>query len=58
MKRLYAAFRFLSACAVIFGSGWFMARPRNDADRIFAPYMCGGAVYFLWRDSRDRLIPS
>ena len=49
MKELYTALRFLVACAVIFGSGYFLAKPRSDADKMFAPFLCAFAVYHLWR---------
>jgi hypothetical protein len=49
MKELYNAFRFLLSCVVIFGSGYFVAKPRHDADKIFAPWLCAIAVYYLWR---------
>ena len=49
MKELYSAFRFLMACVIIFGSGYFVAKPRNDADKMFAPFLCALAVYYLWR---------
>ena len=53
MKSYYYAFRFVLACALIFGSGYFVARPHNSADRMFAPVICGMAVYSLWR-SQDK----
>ena len=37
MKGFFAAIRFLLACTVIFGSGYFFAKPHNGADRTFAP---------------------
>ena len=49
MKELYSALRFLLACAVIFGSGYFLAKPRSDADQMFAPFLCAFGVYHLWR---------
>lgn len=49
MKELYTALRFLLACALIFGSGYFVAKPRNEADRMFAPFLCAFGVYHLWR---------
>jgi hypothetical protein len=49
MKELYSAFRFFVACVMIFGSGYFFAKPRSEADRIFAPLLCALAVYHLWR---------
>jgi hypothetical protein len=53
MKSYYYAFRFVLACVLIFGSGYFVARPRNSADRTFAPVICGISVYSLWR-SQDK----
>ena len=60
MRELYNAFRFLLACAVIFGSGYFVAKPRNSADKLFAPLLCAIAVYSLWRGqfSTDPSIPA
>lgn len=49
MRELYSAFRFLLACLVIFGSGYLLAKPRNDADKVFVPLLCALAVYYLWR---------
>jgi len=49
MRQLYDRFRFLFACAVILASGYFLAKPRNDADKLFAPVFCLIAVYSLWR---------
>jgi hypothetical protein len=49
MKELYNTFRFLLACAIIFGSGYFVAKPRSDADKPFAILVCAFAVYHLWR---------
>jgi hypothetical protein len=51
MKQWYSTFRFLLACAIIFGSGYVVAKPRNEADKMFAPVVCGIAVYSLWRRS-------
>jgi len=49
MKELYNTFRFFLACAIIFGSGYFVARPRSDADKPFVAFLCTFAVYQLWR---------
>ncbi|HUA15272.1 MAG TPA: hypothetical protein VMG31_08230 [Verrucomicrobiae bacterium] len=49
MKQMYKAVRFFLACGVVFASGYFLAKPRNDADRLFAPLLCALAVYSLWR---------
>ena len=49
MKDLYRAFRFLVACFMIFGSGYLLAKPRHDADKLLAPLLCAIAVYHLWR---------
>jgi hypothetical protein len=57
MKQLYNAFRFILACAIIFGCGYLVARPRVDADKIFAPLLCALAVYYLWR-GREHARPS
>jgi len=43
------AFLFFLACVILFGSGYFVAKPRNDADKIFAPLLGAIAVYYLWR---------
>ncbi len=50
MKQLYRAFRFLLACAVMFVSGYFLEKPRDDADKIIVPLLCALAVYYLWRE--------
>lgn len=49
MKHWYYTFRFFFAYAMIFGGGYFLAKPRNDADKVFAPGISGIAVYSLWR---------
>lgn len=49
VRELYSALRFLVACAILFGSGYFVAKPRNDADKLFAPFLGAFAVYHLWR---------
>jgi hypothetical protein len=35
MKHWYYTFRFFFAYAMIFGGGYFLAKPRNDADKVF-----------------------
>jgi hypothetical protein len=49
MKELYNTFRFFLACAIIFGSGYFVAKPRSDADKPFVIFLGAFAVYQLWR---------
>ncbi len=49
MEQIYSALRFLLACGILFGSGYLVAKPRNDADKIFAPFLCAFAVYHLLR---------
>lgn len=49
MKELLSTFRFLLACTIIFGCGYFVAKPHNSADRIFAPVLCLLAMAYLWR---------
>jgi hypothetical protein len=49
MRQPFNAVRFLLACAIIFGSGYFVAKPHSNADRQFAPLMCLLAVSYLWR---------
>ena len=48
MKELYNTFSFFVACVAIFGSGYFVAKPRSSADP-FVVVVCGLAVYRLWR---------
>lgn len=47
MRELNNTFRFLLACVVIFASGYLSAKPRNDADNLFAPLLCALAVYLV-----------
>jgi hypothetical protein len=49
MKELYSGFLFFVACVMIFGSGYFFAKPHSEADRTFAPLLFALAVYHLWR---------
>jgi hypothetical protein len=49
VKQWYFVFRFFLACGLVFASGYFVAKPRNEADKVFAPIVCGIAVYSLWR---------
>jgi hypothetical protein len=49
MKELYNTFRFFLACAIIFGSGYFAAKPRSDVDKPFVAFLCLYALYHLWR---------
>ena len=58
MKKLYNALRFLFACALIFWSGYSVAKPRHDADKVFAPFLCSMAIYSLWRNSGNRIVPN
>jgi hypothetical protein len=53
MKHWYYTLRFFLACVVIFGGGYFFAKPRNDADKVFAPGIAGIAVYSLWRSRKS-----
>jgi hypothetical protein len=55
MKDLLSILRFLVACAVIFGCGYFVAKPHNTADRMFAPGVCLMAMAYLWRRDRPKL---
>jgi hypothetical protein len=54
MKQWYNTFRFFFACAVIFGSGYFFAKPRNDADKLFAPIIAAIGVSSLWRARKSK----
>ncbi len=54
MKQSYTTFKFFIACVLIFGSGYLVAKPRSEADKIFAPLICGLAVYSLWRSRRPQ----
>ncbi len=56
MKQQYKTFQFILACAFIFFSGYFLAKTRSDADKVFAPSICGIAVYHLWRNRNNHLI--
>jgi hypothetical protein len=57
MKQLYNPFRFFVACAIIFGSGYFVAKPRNKVDTPFVILVCAFAVRHLWRE-RSSINPS
>jgi hypothetical protein len=57
MKRWFRTSQFFVACAMLFGSGYFFASPRNHADPLFAPTMSGMAVYFLWRRTKSNEFP-
>jgi hypothetical protein len=50
MKELYNTLRFFLACAIIFGSGYFAAKPRSVVDKPFVAFLCGLAVYRLWHE--------
>jgi hypothetical protein len=54
MKRWYNIFRFFFACAIIFGGGYFFAKPRNDADKLFAPCIAAIGVSSLWRARKSK----
>src|ERR1700686_4620712 len=56
MKQWYNNFRFFVACAVIFGAGYFFAKPRNDADKMFAPGIAAIGVLSLWRARRSKYL--
>jgi hypothetical protein len=49
MKQWYNTLQFFFACAVIFVGGYFFAKPRNDADKMFAPCIAAIGVFSLWR---------
>ncbi|HEV2697959.1 MAG TPA: hypothetical protein VGU90_08195 [Terriglobales bacterium] len=55
MKGFFAAIRFLLACTVIFGSGYFFAKPHNGTDRTFAPVFVVITVGYLWRSRKPQL---
>jgi amino acid permease len=54
MKQWYNTFRFFFACAVIFGGGYLFAKPRNDADKLFAPIIAAIGVSSLWRARKSK----
>jgi hypothetical protein len=54
MKHWYYTFRFFFACAIIFGGGYFFAKPRNDADKSFAPAIAAIGVLSLWRTRKSK----
>jgi hypothetical protein len=51
------AFSFVLACIVLFGSGYFVAKPRNEADKVFAPLLGAIAAYSLWRGRSNPSLP-
>jgi hypothetical protein len=54
MKQWYNTFRFFFACAIIFAGGYFFAKPRNDADKSFAPLIAAIGVLSLWRARKSK----
>jgi hypothetical protein len=58
MKQWYNNFQFFFACVIIFGGGYFFAKPRNHADKSFAPCIAAIGVLSLWRARRSNLEPS
>jgi hypothetical protein len=57
IRQWYKTFRFFMACAIIFAGGYFFAKPRNNADKSFAPCIAAIGVLSLWRARRPNPEP-
>lgn len=54
VKSWYNNFKFALASALVFVSGYLVAKPRNEADKVFAPVVGALCVYYLWRSRKPR----
>jgi hypothetical protein len=54
VKNRYDNLKFALACVLVFVSGYLVAKPRNEADKVFAPIVGALCVYYLWRSRKPR----
>jgi hypothetical protein len=57
LTQWYKTFRFFFACVIIFAGGYFFAKPRNYADKSFAPCIAAIGVLSLWHARKSNLEP-